>query len=273
MRFDAQTRRLFKKRAKDNIHRGFWSAMLAVILVVIPSLLISFIYQLQMDQFTPLMQDDSLAITQIYTVLRGVYTSLGLYLLASILILQPLKFGLKHFMVARARGQYESVGIVLCCWASIRKYITAVKLALCIMLRSLGWFILLGIAVSVLTVAAAAVPASAFICVPLMLVVIIYVALKVRRYDGAYICMINVPDGSVWRATGACATIFDGYLWELFCFDFSFLLWYVFGFITLGIGLIYVQAYHETAFVNYFDARTSERAKQLQQIKPEQPQE
>lgn len=268
MKFDAQIRRQFKKKAKDNIRRGFWSAMLAVILVIIPTLLISYIYQIQMDQFTPLLENDSLEITQMYTLLRGVYQILGLYVLADVLILEPLKFGLKHYMVARARGEYGSIGLVMCCFASIKKYITAVKLALCIMIRSLGWFVLLGISISALTVAVSAVPMSVVIAVPLMIAVVLYVALKIRRYDGAYICMINVPDGSVWRATNACATIFNGYLWELLFFDLSFLLWYLFGFVTLGIGLIYVVAYHETAFINYFDARTSERARQLQP-KPE----
>ena len=271
MNFDAQMRRQFKRQARENIQRRKWSAMLAVLLVVIPALLLTSIYQIEMGQFTPLLQNDSLEMSKMYTALRGVYKVLGLYLLASILVLEPLKFGMKHYMVARARGQYENVGIVMCCFSSIRKYITAVTIGLSIFVRSIGWYILLSIAVGVLLTASIAVPVSAVVCMPLMIVVTIHVALKIRRYDGAYICMINVPDGSAWRATGACAAIFDGHLWELFCFDLSFILWYLFGIVTLGIGMLYTEAYHETAFVNYFDARTAEHAKKLREQEPKTP--
>ena len=37
-------------------------------------------------------------------------------------------------------------------------------------------------------------------------------------------------------------------------FDLSFILWLLFGAVTCGIGMIYVDAYTEIAFVHYFDA-------------------
>ena len=146
--------------------------------------------------------------------------------------------------------------MVVSCFMSGRKYLTSIKLELGILLYSLGWAVLLSVAI--VLVALLALTGSAMLLVLGVIVVIIpltlLVTVKVRRYDGAYICMIDTPDAGVMQAIRSCAPIFKNHNWELLVFDLSFILWILLGAVTFGIGMIYVDAYTEIAFVHYFDA-------------------
>lgn len=52
----------------------------------------------------------------------------------------------------------------------------------------------------------------------------------------------------------------DGYKWQLFCLDLSFIGWYLLGFITLGIGLFFVVPYHQMARANFYLALKAQNA-------------
>ncbi len=44
----------------------------------------------------------------------------------------------------------------------------------------------------------------------------------------------------------------DGYKWKLFCLDISFIGWYIVGALCLGVGVLFVEPYHETARANFY---------------------
>jgi uncharacterized membrane protein len=46
----------------------------------------------------------------------------------------------------------------------------------------------------------------------------------------------------------------DGYKWQLFCLDFSFIGKYIVGALCFGIGILFVIPYHQLARANFYDA-------------------
>ncbi len=51
----------------------------------------------------------------------------------------------------------------------------------------------------------------------------------------------------------------DGYKWRLFCLDLSFIGWYIVGALCLGVGILWVTPYHQTARANFYEALKEER--------------
>ena len=47
--------------------------------------------------------------------------------------------------------------------------------------------------------------------------------------------------------------LMNGKKWKLFCLDLSFIGWYIVGFLCLGIGVLWVDAYHQVARTCFFD--------------------
>ncbi len=43
-----------------------------------------------------------------------------------------------------------------------------------------------------------------------------------------------------------------GNKWKLFCLDLSFIGWYIVGLLCLGVGMLWVNAYHEQARANFY---------------------
>lgn len=246
MIYNASARKQYKAQAREDIRARFWPTMLTVVLEVVPVVLISMIYEVG----TQAISGD------INSANMGLYFNCMLiYLLATVLIAVPLEFGAKHYFVAQARGQEASPMLVVSCFMSGKNYLTSIKLALGILLYSLGWVVLLSVAIVLIALVALIGSAPlVMIGVVLLIPLSMLITVKVRRYDGAYICMIDTPDASVMQAIRSCAPIFKNHNWELMVFDLSFILWLLFGAVTCGIGMIYVDAYTEIAFVHYFDA-------------------
>ena len=44
----------------------------------------------------------------------------------------------------------------------------------------------------------------------------------------------------------------DGYKWQLFCLDFSFIGWYLLGSLCFGVGIFLVVPYHQIARTNFY---------------------
>ncbi|MCD8355131.1 MAG: DUF975 family protein [Clostridia bacterium] len=265
MTCNSDARKAYKAQARADIRVKFWSTMGAVILEMVPMVLIAMIMQIGIRGLSeyPTIEE-----------LLRLYKYLGIYVIAAFLIGEPITFGAKHYFVSRARGEESSASQVLICFTSLRKYLTSLKLSLCILVRSLGWLALLYAVVFVTAIPAFLMNDSILLVVymivwiAILIVLTLFVVVKVRRYDGAYICMIDTPDASVWEAVKACAPIFKGHNWELLIFDLSFLLWELASVCTCGIVGIYTTAYMEIAFVHYFDDLCG---KKIQQQPPEIP--
>ena len=264
MTCNSDARRQYKATARADIRTKFWPTMGAVLLELVPIFLITIIMQIGVRGIS-----DHATLEE----LMRMYQYLGIYIVAMFLIGSPIEFGAKHYFVSLARGEACSPSQVLTCFTSGKKYLTSLKLSLCIGVRSIGWLLLdyaiIFIGIIPITLLALGESYIAMILVlaiyiVLVVVVTLFVAVKVRRYDGAYINMIDTPDASVWQAVKACAPIFKGHNWELLVFDLSFILWQLASAITFGIVGIYVTAYTEIAFVHYFDDLCGRKAELTQ---------
>ena len=47
--------------------------------------------------------------------------------------------------------------------------------------------------------------------------------------------------------------LMKGHKWELFCLDLSFIGWYLLGMLCLGFGILWAEAYHQVAKVEFFE--------------------
>ena len=258
---DSNARRQYKANARADIRTQFWLTIETALFRLMPIILIVVLVHIGVQ---------SIADEQITVRL---YQYLGICTATVFFIGSPIVFGAKHYFVALARGEACSPSQVFTCFTSSKKYLTSLKLSLCIGVRSLGWlllgdmliivflFFLIGCTLDLSRVIYALGRLAFF---ELSAVAILFILVKVRRYDGAYINMIDMPDASVWQAVKACAPIFKGHNWELLVFDLSFILWQLASAITFGIVGIYVTAYTEIAFVHYFDDLCGRKAELTQ---------
>ena len=274
MIYDAQARKDYKAQARADIRQKFWPTIGAVILASIPLALMSIIMSIGTEGFDTLGNASNLdAVVSVY----GKFAQYSLlYLVIYFFVGSPITFGAKHYYVARARGENSTVGLIFQPFTSGKSYLTSLKLSLSIGIRSLGWLVIVCVIALVGLIPLFAfspadnVSSGAFflfsmIYTVVVCVVSVWASVKMRRYDGAYICLIDTPDASVWKATGACVKIFKNHNWELMVFDLSFLLWNCLTAITFGVVGLYVIPYQEIAFVHYFDAlcgRTPEPAEE-----------
>ncbi len=248
MAYSAELRKEFKATARARIRENFWPTMGAVILGAVPGVLGSIVYERG----------------------QGVAAAL-LYFIILFFVVLPMQFGMMHFYVARSRGQEVPLSTIFCCFGHGRSYRNSLLLAIAIVIRSIGWCVLEVLAVvafAALMVATGTIGMldgnrMAFTGVvvlgmalsgAVLIVVSAIVNVKIRRYDAAYVLMIDNPEGSVWKATGKCAALFREHNWELFVFDLSFILWVLGTVCTFGILGIYLSAYQDMAYVRYVDA-------------------
>lgn len=252
MAYNANMRRDCKAVAKAAIRERFWPTMAAAVLTGIPLLLISMILNVGTDGLT---SAETITADMVYQLLK--YT--GLWALVYFFVGSPLIFGAKHYYVARARGRAVPVSVIFGVFGSMRTYLTSLKLALSILVRSLVWFVLayaviLGGLVPFAFLEGGLLTVWMLVYIAAVIAVGLLADVKISRFDGAYICMIDNPNASTWKATGACARIFRGHNWELLVFELSFLGWIILGVLTIGVVYLYYTAYHDIAFTQYFDA-------------------
>ena len=251
MTCNSAARKQYKATARADIRTKFWPTMGAALLYTLPIILVSMILEIGTKGLS-----DSITIAELIRL----YQYLGIYALVMFFLVSPIQFGFKHYAVALARGEQCSPTQVFICFTSGKKYLTSLKLSLCIGIRSVGWILLLylcmivtGLPILFIAEEMGVFVVYVIIWTILMILLASLFSVKIRRYDGAYINMIDTPDASVWQAVKACAPIFKGHNWELFVFDWSFILWILATVITLGIVGVYLTAYQEIAFVHYFD--------------------
>lgn len=52
--------------------------------------------------------------------------------------------------------------------------------------------------------------------------------------------------------------LMNGKKWKLFCLDLSFIGWYIVGFLCLGVGVLFVEPYHQQARAEFYEDIKSE---------------
>lgn len=101
---------------------------------------------------------------------------------------------------------------------------------------------------------------SIFLCLWTLLFIIPGI---VKSYSYAMVYYLQQEEGGTNKELTDLITesryMMDGYKWQLFCLDFSFLGWYILGALCLGIGVFFVEPYHKTARANFYLALRAER--------------
>jgi uncharacterized membrane protein len=85
----------------------------------------------------------------------------------------------------------------------------------------------------------------------------------VKSYSYAMVYYLQQEDGGLNREPVDLITdsrhLMEGYKWQLFCLDLSFIGWYLLGALCFGIGLYFVVPYHEMARANFYMALRVEK--------------
>ena len=126
---DSNARRQYKANARADIRTQFWLTIETALFRLMPIILIVVLVHIGVQ---------SIADEQITVRL---YQYLGICTAAVFFIGSPIVFGAKHYFVALARGEACSPSQVFTCFTSSKKYLTSLKLSLCIGVRSLGWLL------------------------------------------------------------------------------------------------------------------------------------
>jgi len=84
------------------------------------------------------------------------------------------------------------------------------------------------------------------------LLLIIPGIIKAYSYSMSFYIMNDNPELTADEAINQSMKMMDGYKMKLFLLDLSFILWYLAGIITLGIGLLWVIPYHYSARAAFY---------------------
>ncbi len=75
----------------------------------------------------------------------------------------------------------------------------------------------------------------------------------VKSYAYSMAVFLQQRTGASWsECLDASQKYMDGYKWQLFCLDLSFIGWYILGALCFGVGIFFVYPYHATARVEFF---------------------
>lgn len=158
----------------------------------------------------------------IYSVIISFAGSIGLGI-GTVIVTGPLSFGFMRVLVKRARKQGEVdigdlfVGFTDCFGESL-------LLSLLTGIFTFLWSLLF----------------------------IIPGIVKSYSYAMAHYILQDDPTKSWKICLDESQDMMKGYKWKLFCLDFSFIGWYIVGALCLGIGMWFVEPYHNMARTNFY---------------------
>lgn len=253
-----------KLAARKDMAEMLWPTLGATLLYFLPLALLSVAFSAVSGAF-----DESIA--KSLTNVR-LLQYLGIYLLAELLITQPIYFGLTQFYALRRAGARPSMSMVTICFSSLRLYGKAILMTLTIAVFTVLW-----------SIPAAAVCAAGygiylllpntlgwFLFYELAILAVIFVAGMISRYHCAYALLIEQPELSCWKAVRLAAQQFSGHKREVFSLLLSFFLWFLLSVLTSGILMIIVCPYYLLSLFHLFDRVRGVQIKVEQQQKPEQ---
>ena len=76
--------------------------------------------------------------------------------------------------------------------------------------------------------------------------------IKSYSYSMAMYIQQDMPNMEAKACIDESRRMMDGYKWQLFCLDFSFLGWYLLGSLCFGVGIFLVVPYHQMARTNFY---------------------
>ena len=76
---------------------------------------------------------------------------------------------------------------------------------------------------------------------------------KKYAYFASYYISLDQPELSAKQCLDESQRLMKGHKMRLFLLDLSFIGWYIVGFVCLGVGILFVQPYHQLARANFYD--------------------
>ena len=157
-------------------------------------------------------------------LLLGAVSATGVGAIISLLIAGPLSYGVIHIFLRIARKQDETADIGQLFEGFKGKFGETFVVALLNFIYVFLWSLLL----------------------------IIPGIIKSYAYS-ASMYLVHERDLEGNDAITASRKLMKGNKWRLFCLDLSFIGWYILGILCFGIGVLWVNPYHEAARTHFFD--------------------
>ncbi|MBS6546184.1 MAG: DUF975 family protein [Butyricicoccus pullicaecorum] len=179
----------------------------------------------------------------------------GLGIFCEVVLLGPIMMGMQYFCVAAARGQNTGLSIILSPLSNLRECLRGVRMMLCLMFRMLllailptllyfgavyvtsGWIEQQGIEDMqiVMNLLAGLITLYLLLLLPLMG--------RMAAYVMGYGLLYDNPEMGVWRATREAGRLLRGQRRGMLAFTLSFLPWWVCGFFTCGLTVMFGMVY------------------------------
>ncbi len=80
---------------------------------------------------------------------------------------------------------------------------------------------------------------------------------KAYAYSMAFYLKSEHPDWDWRKCINESKRLTNGHKMDLFILDLSFIGWYIVGLLALGVGTIWVEAYHHVTLINYYEELTA----------------
>lgn len=154
----------------------------------------------------------------------GLRHTFNLFDAINYLIVGALVLGLTRFFLNLVRDQGPRVKQLFFYFTSLRRYAKSILFIFIYLLFIFLWTLLL----------------------------IIPGIIKAYSYAMTAFILNDEPELSVFEAITKSRQMMDGYKWKLFLLKFSFIGWVILGLIPLGLGLLWVIPYMQTAFSRFY---------------------
>ena len=148
----------------------------------------------------------------------------GYLILGAIILVGPMEYGLCRVLIATARGKKD---------VNFMSLFDAFK-------EDFGNVVLLGFLKELFT----------FLW---SLLLIVPGIVKYYAYSMSTFIQQDAEDKTWKTCLDKSISMTYGYKWKLFCLDLSFIGWYIVGLLCLGVGVFFVEPYHEQARAEFYE--------------------
>lgn len=181
--------------------------------------------------------------------------------LAALILTGPMTYGLKRFFINLVRNEnykieniFEGfkhfggtfiINIVLFIYGFLISLVIFIPFIIIIVATSITPFSLQGLSTN-----------KAFLAVFVVILVIsmyLIITIILLRYSMTYYIYIDNPEMGAMKAIKESVLMMDGNKTKLLLLYLSFILWYILGIFTLGIGFLWIYPYINTSIAVFYD--------------------
>lgn len=125
-------------------------------------------------------------------------------------------------------------------------------------MKCIFYSVIISLLVMVMSLGLALIGGSLFFAIPWLAAIVWIASLLVGWVFSIYaafsIFIIIDKDADILEALKMSIGLVRGRFWQVIVFSLSFILWYLLGFVTLGLAMLWVMPYMTISFCNYYFA-------------------